>query len=897
MRQTILFLAANPGGTDPRALDREARAIQVELERSGFRDCFEFATRWAVEPLDVLRELRKLKPVVVHYSGHGSQAGLFFRDEGGGSRLVSTEALAQTFGAAGASVKVVILSACYSEGQANALLKHVDCVVGMGSSIDDDAARSFAIGFYGGLGEQESVAMAYRQGTAAISLMGLRDSGRPQLNVRPGVDADRLVLAESSMDRHAPSHTPSTSRVDVPALHRKIVAQFSRDEIGQLCMELEEKLRADGIEESLSLDIIGGQGTPEIARNLISHLQRRGLLPYLVEFVDARDLILAAAPAETQASQAGTGTAAGPQPSRPSASKAIPRTVDIGILTIRDDEFRAVLGAFPNKAGIFKGVSREYTLRHADAGNGARYTVATLRLVEQGHGEAQDAARDLIDDLAPRLMLVVGIAGGLPSDDVTLGDVIVSTRIHDFTIEARQAGQGPAYAVTGGPVDRALAAAVANLPAREDELGNWTADLPERPPVSWTRQEDLYGPAEWQSELRAKLEHHHGKGSASRAPRYAAGPIASSDRLVKDPDLLIPWLQAARNLLAIEMESGGVFRAVRERCPMLAIRGISDIVGLKRADAWAKFACASAAAFTRAFLQTRPIEVGHLAGVAAAPTKGPASASEPMHTPAVVSSAPSPADAGAARTSRVPYHVGNPGQVLRGKTQPLATHLLTALRDPTRTITVSPYSAPDTLLKRDNILDTVTANRVRARYGAPFPPLSIDSGEGRLANGLVWKAVELERQFVIGFDASFATRDRTVEARLAEGRARARGDVGIFTTMELVIGAILFVRKLDRTLARHPRWWIRIELCGMSNRKLIFDPLGPRRDGSSWEVYPMTAMVDRIDFEASFPADQTDDEIISLGNEIADIIAYSFKAEGPVKALQIGQWILDDIIT
>jgi formylglycine-generating enzyme required for sulfatase activity len=79
---------------------------------------------------------------------------------------------------------------------------------------------------------------------------------------------------------------------------------------------------------------------------------------------------------------------------------------------------------------------------------------------------------------------------------------------------------------------------------------------------------------------------------------------------VKDPALLIPWLTTARNLLAVEMESGGVYRAARERCPMLAIRGISDIVGLQRADAWTKFACSSAAAFTRAFLRTRPVPVG-----------------------------------------------------------------------------------------------------------------------------------------------------------------------------------------------------------------------------------------------------------------------------------------------
>src|SRR5262245_47484556 len=62
MKHTILFLAANPLGTDRRALDREARAIQVELEQSGFRERFELVTRWAAEPLDLLRDLRRLRP-------------------------------------------------------------------------------------------------------------------------------------------------------------------------------------------------------------------------------------------------------------------------------------------------------------------------------------------------------------------------------------------------------------------------------------------------------------------------------------------------------------------------------------------------------------------------------------------------------------------------------------------------------------------------------------------------------------------------------------------------------------------------------------------------------------------------------------------------------------------
>lgn len=281
-------------------------------------------------------------------------------------------------------------------------------------------------------------------------------------------------------------------------------------------------------------------------------------------------------------------------------------SIDIGILTIRDDEFRAVLAEFPDEAGIHQG-KRDYTLRYADAGKGGRYTVAVLRQIEQGNGEAQDAARDLLDDLDPSLLLVVGIAAGLPSDDFTLGDVILSTRVNDYSVEARKARSKPTYSLSGGPIAKTLASRVANLAGRERELGKWTDGLPQRPKVQWRREGQLYGPKRWQKELAEKLEAHFGRGTQPRPPTFMAGPIASSDRLVKDPAVLFPWIATARHLLAIEMESGGVYRAARERCPMLAIRGISDLVGLKRSDAWTKFACASSAAFARAFLRTQPV--------------------------------------------------------------------------------------------------------------------------------------------------------------------------------------------------------------------------------------------------------------------------------------------------
>lgn len=57
--------------------------------------------------------------------------------------------------------------------------------------------------------------------------------------------------------------------------------------------------------------------------------------------------------------------------------------IHVGILTIRDDEFRAVLKAFPDNPQVYKGRHREYALRTADAGNDAVYRVAIMRQLSE----------------------------------------------------------------------------------------------------------------------------------------------------------------------------------------------------------------------------------------------------------------------------------------------------------------------------------------------------------------------------------------------------------------------------------------------------------------------------------------------------------------------------------
>ena len=214
----------------------------------------------------------------------------------------------------------------------------------------------------------------------------------------------------------------------------------------------------------------------------------------------------------------------------------------------------------------------------------------------------------MLEELEPRWLLVVGIAGGVPSDELTLGDVVVSNRIVDFSVEAVLQDKPSEYAMMGGPVAKDAAVVLANLRALAGELGSWGSAASigaARPPIE-VDDGEFYGDEAWQAKARAGLA----RQAARTEPIVTAGAIGSSDRLVKDTKILATFLlKAARQVLAVEMESAGVYRAATGRgVPLVAIRGLSDVVGFKRDPRWTAYACHTAAAFTRAFLCTRPIE-------------------------------------------------------------------------------------------------------------------------------------------------------------------------------------------------------------------------------------------------------------------------------------------------
>ena len=128
MSVQVLFLAAKPAGTPEQHLGEEARAIHDELRRANPRAQLSLVPRLAARPLDLLRELRALRPAIVHFTGDAEGDGIWLVDHGGQPIRVGQDTLSTVFSAAGKSVQIVVLSGCATDSLADALCKLVRCI-------------------------------------------------------------------------------------------------------------------------------------------------------------------------------------------------------------------------------------------------------------------------------------------------------------------------------------------------------------------------------------------------------------------------------------------------------------------------------------------------------------------------------------------------------------------------------------------------------------------------------------------------------------------------------------------------------------------------------------------------------------------------------------------------
>lgn len=200
----VLFLGANPKNTTRLRLDEEVQQIDQALAEARFGRRFNILQHWAVRVTDLQKLLQRHQPNIVHFSGHGStDSEIVLEGPDGTSCAVPADALSELFGLLRGNIRCVVLNACYSEDQARAIGQHIDCVVGMSSTVTDEAAIAFSRAFYGALGCGADIQKAFALGCNQIHLQKLTEKETPRIFAKG--DPSLVVLVPSATGRGSAS--------------------------------------------------------------------------------------------------------------------------------------------------------------------------------------------------------------------------------------------------------------------------------------------------------------------------------------------------------------------------------------------------------------------------------------------------------------------------------------------------------------------------------------------------------------------------------------------------------------------------------------------------------------------------------------------------------------------
>lgn len=283
------------------------------------------------------------------------------------------------------------------------------------------------------------------------------------------------------------------------------------------------------------------------------------------------------------------------------------KLVDVAIICVHSDEKTSLLERFlPTKMAFGQ---REYLIGSVERSDGAQVAVA---IVVSGEGpiKSKGTMDDITKDLAPSLTLLVGIAGGIPQQDgsVILGDVAISTGGLDVS-----AGElNPQKAYRSKPVAFSIpqwAARLANADVADD---SWAG--PEEVGVSRPPLQDLAKYSGCSDDWFTLIETNFARRE-EHSPRLIRGTFSSGPSFLRDDGRVKDWQKVVRAaklplLVAHEMELVGVHEGSTGRVNhnYLAIKGISDMVGLERDKTWTRYAAAAAASYALSFIRSMPFE-------------------------------------------------------------------------------------------------------------------------------------------------------------------------------------------------------------------------------------------------------------------------------------------------
>ncbi|CAG8903301.1 unnamed protein product [Penicillium egyptiacum] len=253
--------------------------------------------------------------------------------------------------------------------------------------------------------------------------------------------------------------------------------------------------------------------------------------------------------------------------------------------------------------------------------------IACLPYGQYGIASATTVAMQLLSSFRSiRFGLMVGIAGGVPNEDVDirLGDVVVSkpTNTHGGVVhfDSGKALSGGEFQRTGmlSPPPQVLVTALAKLQANHitgqklfmDFLGKIEQKVPQSSDLIRPTQGDHlyladYTHVDTGSKTCCDCDMTKTVPRPSRDPNQSIvhyGLIASSNQVVKDSQLR-DQLGHELGAYCVEMEAAGIMN----NYPCLVIRGICDYADSHKNKKWQGYAAAVAAAYAKELLSVTPV--------------------------------------------------------------------------------------------------------------------------------------------------------------------------------------------------------------------------------------------------------------------------------------------------
>lgn len=190
----LLMVAASPENEIRLRLDAEHREVRSHIRASTDRQQVTLELASAARPTDLLDELNRTRPTILHLAGHGGATGIALENARGMAVDVSTDQLLRLISIADTSLRLVVLNTCDSAHQAQPISEIVDAAIGMTKSIGDEAACVFSAQLYSSLAERVSLDRAFEQARLQIALAGSSEDTTPALYLKAGVEAREMIF-------------------------------------------------------------------------------------------------------------------------------------------------------------------------------------------------------------------------------------------------------------------------------------------------------------------------------------------------------------------------------------------------------------------------------------------------------------------------------------------------------------------------------------------------------------------------------------------------------------------------------------------------------------------------------------------------------------------------------